>query len=96
MKSSYATRRLNVSVGNSNKSNESLRSGPLDAADRPSTEELDAFYSDPSSLAPDRLIAVEQYVQGHRGGEGARAEYLRYRRRLQTTHRHPRQEAIED
>ena len=95
MKGAHAAKRLNVGAGDVDmaaKAGGAMRSGGPKAAAQPSAAELDAFYLDPSSLTPDRLIAVESFVQRHPGGEGTRAEYLRYRRRLQAAHRQTRRE----
>jgi hypothetical protein len=63
---------------------------------RPTPAELEAFYSDPHSLDPMRLTAVESFVHRHGAGARARAEYLRYRRKVQMSHRGATREAVTD
>jgi len=81
MKGAHATKQVGLrAVG--------LRSvggwgGTLPPRTQPSSEELDAFYLDPTSLSRDRLMLVEAFVRRHGGGEDTRAEYLRQRRRLE-------------
>jgi hypothetical protein len=58
----------------------------LALAERPSREELDAFYFDPVSLPRARIEAVEAFVKSNGGGDHTRREYLRSYRKLHGTH----------
>jgi hypothetical protein len=51
--------------------------------ERPTLNELDAFYRNPSSLSPERLAAVERFVLRERVSGSARENYLKRRRQIE-------------
>jgi hypothetical protein len=98
MKVSHARKRTNVGPPGANTIVRSKGTAPSGTAavDQPSPAELEAFYSDPRSLDPLRLVAVERFVHRHGAGAGARAEYLRFRRKLQMSRNDVIPEAVTD
>jgi hypothetical protein len=56
---------------------------PVAILERPTLNELDAFYRNPSSLEPDRLAVVAEFVKRERIEGSARENYLKRRAEIE-------------
>lgn len=71
------------SIARSELQSRSGNSQIMGSLDRPSLDEIDAFYRNPSSLSPDRLALLADFVVRERVNGSSRTQYLRRRQEIE-------------